>query len=116
MEKKSEGRVLLPHTIVPTRYDIRLEPDLSSFTFNGEVTIFLTTSSDLDADCRAIVMHAKELCFISASFKDDKSGSSKVEAEEVGYRCLFLCLCKCMRNKANVFGLIRFVITKRKRQ
>lgn len=85
-EKKSEGRVLLPHTIVPSRYDIKLEPDLSSFTFNGEVSILLTTSDDLDADCKQIVMHAKELCFITASFVEEKAGSSKVEAEEVSER------------------------------
>jgi hypothetical protein len=89
VEKKSEGRVLLPHTIVPNRYDIKLEPNLSTFTFNGEVTILLTTSDDLDADCKQIVMHAKELCFISASFVEDKVGASKVEAEEVRWMILF---------------------------
>jgi puromycin-sensitive aminopeptidase len=32
----------LPRTVVPSRYDLRLEPDLTSFTFVGEVTITLS--------------------------------------------------------------------------
>jgi puromycin-sensitive aminopeptidase len=32
----------LPRTVVPSRYDLRLEPDLISFTFAGEVAIALT--------------------------------------------------------------------------
>ena len=34
----------LPRHVVPTRYDLRLEPDLTSFTFAGAVTIALTVS------------------------------------------------------------------------
>ena len=29
----------LPRTVVPVRYDLRLEPDLTAFTFTGEETI-----------------------------------------------------------------------------
>ena len=80
-DKKAEGRVLLPSTIVPTRYDLKLTPDLEAFTFNGDITIELTTSADLEKDCKEIVMHAKELCFISASFV--VAGAAAVEAEEI---------------------------------
>jgi len=31
----------LPRHILPTRYDIRLEPDLTAETFDGDVTISL---------------------------------------------------------------------------
>src|SRR5271165_2424732 len=34
-------RYRLPRNVVPTRYDLRLEPDLTSFTFAGEVIIAL---------------------------------------------------------------------------
>ena len=29
----------LPRTVVPSRYELRLEPDLANATFTGEVTI-----------------------------------------------------------------------------
>src|SRR2546423_157484 len=32
----------LPRSVVPSRYDLRLEPDLTTSTFRGEVTIQLT--------------------------------------------------------------------------
>lgn len=76
---KAEGRVLLPSTIIPSRYDIKLTPDLTAFTFQGEVSIQLETSADLK-DCKEITMHAKELCFISASFTAD---GKTVEAEHI---------------------------------
>ena len=34
----------LPRTVVPTRYDLRLEPDLVAHTFTGEETIAVTVS------------------------------------------------------------------------
>mmetsp|Transcript_22129 Transcript_22129/g.33663 ORF Transcript_22129/g.33663 Transcript_22129/m.33663 type:complete len:891 (+) Transcript_22129:120-2792(+) len=84
-ETKAEGRVLLPSTIVPKRYDLKLTPNLEQFTFNGDISIQVETSDDLDKDCKEIVMHAKELCLISASFTvvgKDGTGAS-VEAEEI---------------------------------
>jgi puromycin-sensitive aminopeptidase len=82
-DKKAEGRVLLPSTIVPTRYDLKLTPDLEAFTFKGEISIELETSADLDGDCNEIVMHAKELCFISASYRVSGNESPAVEAQEI---------------------------------
>jgi hypothetical protein len=29
----------LPRTVIPTRYELRLEPDLETFTFDGQVSI-----------------------------------------------------------------------------
>ena len=80
--KKAEGRVLLPLTIVPTRYDLKITPDLEKFTFTGEVKITLSTTPDLGDNCREIILHAKELCFSSASYLVEGTGENK-EAEEV---------------------------------
>ncbi len=34
----------LPPSVVPTRYDLRLEPDLVACTFTGEETLNLTVT------------------------------------------------------------------------
>lgn len=81
-DKKVEGRVLLPSTINPTRYDIKLTPDLEKFTFQGEISVQLETTADLN-ECKSIVMHAKELCFISATLVVDKERFAPMEAQEI---------------------------------
>ena len=83
---KAAGRVLLPSNITPTRYDIQLTPDLSAFTFAGVTTIELTTGPDVSSS--KITLHAKELCFASASYTIKSEGQSpseekKHEAEEI---------------------------------
>ncbi len=60
-----------------------MTPDLDAFTFKGEVTVQLETSDDLDAQCKEIVMHAKELCFISASYIVTGKAGAPIEAEEI---------------------------------
>ncbi|MBI2158295.1 MAG: M1 family metallopeptidase [Candidatus Rokubacteria bacterium] len=47
----------LPRHVVPSRYDLRLEPDLTTLTFRGEATIALTVSEPT----REIVLNAVEL-------------------------------------------------------
>ena len=47
----------LPRTVVPSRYDLRLEPDLSAATFAGAETIAVTVAEPV----RAIVLNAAEL-------------------------------------------------------
>lgn len=63
---KAAGRVLLPSGITPSRYDITLTPDLTNFTFTGVTTIQLQTAADISTS--TIQLHAKELCFASASY------------------------------------------------
>ena len=76
--------IIFIHSIMnTTRYDIKLTPDLEAFTFSGEETVELNTSSELGESCKEIKMHAKELCFISASFKVIKTKGEKVEAAAV---------------------------------
>ena len=62
---------------------MKLGPDLEAFTFDGFIAIELETSADLEKDCKEITMHAKELCFISASFTVVGSDAPPVEAEEI---------------------------------
>ena len=64
MAVKTEGRVLLPDTVVPTRYEIQITPDLERFDFRGKQRIFVKV-------CEAtseITLHAHELHFVSVSF------------------------------------------------
>lgn len=82
-DKKAEGRVLLPSTIVPVRYDLKITPDLETFNFAGEVTVQLKTTSDLGDDCREITMHAKELGFMNANYVVEGGDGTKKEAEEI---------------------------------
>eukprot|EP00986_Skeletonema_menzelii_P002550 scaffold687_cov138-Skeletonema_menzelii.AAC.5 len=76
---KAAGRVLLPTNINPSRYDIKLTPDLTAFTFTGVTTIELTTGNDVSTS--SIILHAKELCFASASYTTIKKGSGPAAAE-----------------------------------
>ena len=64
-KSKTAGRVLLPDNIVPTRYCLKIKPDLDAFTFDGECKIVLKTT---DVEGNQIKLHAKELCFSKASF------------------------------------------------
>jgi hypothetical protein len=45
---KAAGRVLLPSTINPIRYDVKLTPDLQNYTFSGVTTIELSTTADVN--------------------------------------------------------------------
>jgi hypothetical protein len=62
-----------------SRYDLIITPDLDAFTFQGEVSIALTTSAECATN--EISLHAKELCFISAKYV--VGDQSPVEAQEV---------------------------------
>src|SRR5437764_454919 len=63
----------LPRTVVPARYDLRLEPDLASASFTGEVVIAVSVH-DRVAD---VLLNAAELSMSSASFE---SGALKLAA------------------------------------
>ena len=76
---KSAGRVLLPDYVKPTKYDLKLTPDLKQFTFDGIVSVELTTSASA-SEHKTITLHAKELLFKSAKFQ---FGDKSVDAEEV---------------------------------
>lgn len=60
----------LPTDVVPRNYNLRLEPDLSAFTFTGSVNI----ECDVLADTSTVVMHAHELEVQSATCTSLNSG------------------------------------------
>lgn len=55
----------LPTTVTPERYEIRLTPDLSTWTFSGEEKV----SIEVNEPVREIVLNAAELEFRSVSLK-----------------------------------------------
>jgi puromycin-sensitive aminopeptidase len=68
----------LPTTVRPTRYEVRLRPDLSSASFSGRVEIDLTVDSDTDT----LVLNAAELAIGSCSVDDAAAQWSLDEATE----------------------------------
>ena len=55
----------LPTTVVPTRYDIRLEPDLDTATFVGHETITVTVTEPVSE----VVVNAAELAIQSVAIE-----------------------------------------------
>ena len=53
----SENPFRLPRSAIPVHYDLRLEPDLGTFTFDGEVSIRIGITETLDQ----IVLNAAEI-------------------------------------------------------
>ena len=53
-----ENPYRLPPHVVPTRYDLRLEPDLTAFTFTGKETVALTIrEATLEIVFNAVELH-----------------------------------------------------------
>jgi puromycin-sensitive aminopeptidase len=75
----------LPRTVVPSRYDIRLEPDLTTLTFRGEETIALSVVEAV----REIVLNAVELAVDEAVVVDagGREHRATVTLDEVAERC-----------------------------
>ncbi len=117
---KTAGRVLLPDNIVPTRYCLKIKPDLDAFTFEGQCKIVLKTTN---VEGNQIKLHAKELCFSKASFVVHADGNTSlptpVECEEVRSRSQSLIKHRnfhlCVSNATNqpTFPLISSVSSQR---
>jgi puromycin-sensitive aminopeptidase len=75
----------LPRTAVPSRYDIRLEPDLTTLTFRGTETVAL----DVTERISEITLNAVELTIESASLENDRGETIRATAslDEVTERC-----------------------------
>ena len=56
----------LPRTVVPNRYDLRLEPDLTTLTFRGVETVAITVNEPV----REIFFNAIELAIDEAVVVD----------------------------------------------
>ena len=63
----------LPRSVVPVRYDIRLEPDLHTFVFAGEETVTVTVSEPVTE----IVLNSAELQIQEVSVQDERGGTLK---------------------------------------
>ncbi|PYM30489.1 MAG: peptidase, partial [Candidatus Rokuibacteriota bacterium] len=75
----------LPRTAVPSRYDIRLEPDLATLTFQGEQTVTLDVREAVDE----LVLNAVELVIEAASLENDRGQTirASVALDEAAERC-----------------------------
>ena len=75
----------LPRDIVPTRYDLRLEPDLTNATFLGLATITLTVVQSTTV----IVLNALELVIDSAVAEDSQGHRERatIDMDESLQRC-----------------------------
>src|SRR5437867_6409389 len=79
----------LPTTVVPARYDLRLEPDLDAATFTGEETVSVTVTEPGSE----VVLNAVELLSQSVAVEGADGvavqGSVALEAEAERARLLF---------------------------
>jgi puromycin-sensitive aminopeptidase len=75
----------LPRTAVPSRYDIRLEPDLATLTFRGQETVAL----ELTDTVSELTLNAIELAIDSASLENDRGETIRaaVTLDEGAERC-----------------------------
>ena len=76
----------LPRHVRPTRYDLRLEPDLTTLTFAGEETVTL----DVREATSEIVLNAVELSIGEAAITNARGGDARrgtVFADEAAERC-----------------------------
>ena len=79
----------LPRTVAPSRYDIRLEPDLTTFTFTGTETVAITVAEPVSE----IWLNAVDLAITAVSVENDRGdsqrGSATAEALTERYRFAF---------------------------
>ena len=75
----------LPRHVLPTRYDLRLEPDLAAAVFRGRVTIALTVLEPADV----IVLNALELAIEEAAVEGStgERQSASIGLDEALQRC-----------------------------
>lgn len=73
----SHDRYRLPRHVIPTRYDLRLEPDLAGATFIGQVTIAITVKQTT----HTILLNAVDLALQSAMAEDANGRQFKARIE-----------------------------------
>ena len=86
-DQRALNQYRLPQHVIPIRYDLRLEPDLTTFTFSGEETITVTVKEATSE----IVLNAIELHLLDAVIENDAQRSLRgaIELEESTQRCRF---------------------------
>ena len=75
----------LPRTVVPSRYDIRLEPDLTTLTFRGEETVAVAVEEPVGG----IVLNGVELAVDEAVVVDARGREQRagITLDEAAERC-----------------------------
>ena len=75
----------LPRHVMPSRYDLRLEPDLTTLTFRGEETVTVAVTEATDE----IVLNAVELAITKATIQNDRGESQRgtPTMDEAAERC-----------------------------
>src|SRR6185369_12118328 len=75
----------LPRHVRPTRYDLRLEPDLATLTFTGDETVTL----EIDESTAEVVLNAIDLSFGDATITSARGDSVRGTpvVDEAGQRC-----------------------------
>ena len=75
----------LPRHVRPTRYDLRLEPDLTTLTFTGDETVTL----EVEEATAEIVLNAVDLAFGGATLTNARGESQRGTpiVDEAGERC-----------------------------
>ena len=75
----------LPRTVVPRRYDLRLEPDLTTFAFTGEETIAV----DVSEATAEILLNAVDLTIqdVVVTRADGKAVRGTASLDEANERC-----------------------------
>ena len=75
----------LPRHVRPTRYDLRLEPDLATLTFTGDQTVTL----EVDEPTTEVVLNAVDLAFGEATLTNARGDSVRGTPvlDEAAERC-----------------------------
>src|SRR4051812_10267240 len=75
----------LPRSVVPSRYDLRLEPDLAAATFAGEVAVTVAVNESVTR----VLLNAAELRIDSATFaKAGESSAAVVTLDDATERAV----------------------------
>ena len=75
----------LPRTVVPSRYDLRLEPDLTTLTFRGVETVAITVSEPVREICfNAVELAIDEAMVVDARGREQRATATLDEATERG--------------------------------
>ena len=75
----------LPRTVVPNRYDLRLEPDLTTLTFRGVETVAITVNEPVrEIFFNAIELAIDEAVVVDARGREQRAAATLDETTERG--------------------------------
>lgn len=85
LSQNSDDPFRLPRHVLPTRYELRLEPDLAAAAFSGRATIVLTVVQPT----HVVVLNALELAIEDAVIEDVRGGRqpASIALDEPSQRC-----------------------------